>query len=313
MNGTPTGLDTQVVVDRRVLAGYDNYLAAQRTVDGLSDAGFPVENVAIVGSDLRLEETVTGRMTNGRAALTGAGSGAAFGVVVGMFLGLFTSTTMSFFVLVLWAALWGAVMGAAFGFINHVFTGGKRDFASRSAIVAGRYDVLVAASHMDHARAVLESTPGPADTMVVEVPPSAGLYDPAAAGATAPRNPVPSQTLATDVPPQPTAPDISGRPVTSDLPPQPVTPDLTPRPAASGLPAHTDAPAGHVTEDTPAPAVSSGSPGSSGSSGTSPSVSRDTEESPVPARPGTAEHQIPVQPVSPDRSTASAAKERPGS
>ncbi|GAA3422462.1 general stress protein [Streptosporangium vulgare] len=308
MNGTPTGLDTQVVVDRRVLAGYDNYLAAQRTVDALSDAGFPVENVAIVGSDLKLEETVTGRMTNGRAALTGAGSGAAFGAVVGMFLGLFTSTTLSFFVLVLWAALWGAVMGAAFGFINHVFTGGKRDFASRSAIVAGRYDVLVAASHMDHARAVLESTPGPADTMVVEVPPSAGLYDPAAAGTTAPRHPVPPQTLATDVPPQPTAPDISGRPVTSGLPPQPVTPDLAPRPATSDLPAHADAPAGPATEDAPAPAVPSS---------TSPDISsdtpRDTEERPVPARPDTAEHQIPAQPTSPDRSTASAAKERPGS
>lgn len=226
MNETPTGLDTQVVVDRRVLAGYDNYLAAQRTVDGLSDAGFPVENVAIVGSDLKLEETVTGRLTNGRAALTGAGSGVAFGIVVGMFLGLFTSTTLSFIVLVLWAALWGAVMGAAFGFINHVFTGGKRDFASRSAIVAGRYDVLVAASHLDHARAILESTPGPSDTVVVEVPPSAGTYDPAAA-----------QPLTSDLPPQPTAPGVSGRPVTSSLPPQPVTPDLAPHPAPSDIPA----------------------------------------------------------------------------
>ncbi|MEU4535759.1 general stress protein [Streptosporangium sp. NPDC023825] len=311
MNGTPTGLDTQVVVDRRVLAGYDNYLAAQRTVDGLSDAGFPVENVAIVGSDLKLEETVTGRMTNGRAALTGAGSGAAFGAVVGMFLGLFTSTTLSFFVLVLWAALWGAVMGAAFGFINHVFTGGKRDFASRSAIVAGRYDVLVAASHMDHARAVLESTPGPADTVVVEVPPSAGLYDPAAAGTTTPSNPAPPRTLATDVPPQPTAPDISGRPVTSDLPPQPVTPDLAPRPVTSDLPAHADAPAGSATEDDPAPVSQATSPGTA--SATSPGTSPDTGERPVPARPGTAEHRIPAQPVSPDRPAAPAAKERPGS
>ncbi|WP_406313075.1 hypothetical protein OHA77_32040 [Streptosporangium sp. NBC_01639] len=180
---------TQVVVDRRVLVGYDNYLAAQRAVDSLSDAGFPVEHVAIVGSDLKLEETVTGRMTNGRAALAGAGSGVAFGAVVGMFLGLFTSTTMSFVVLVLWAALWGAVMGAAFGFINHFFTRGKRDFASRSAIVAGRYDVLVAASHLDHARAVMDGAPGPADTMVVEVPPSAGPYDPSAVQPTAPSQP----------------------------------------------------------------------------------------------------------------------------
>ncbi|MEU4405645.1 general stress protein [Streptosporangium sp. NPDC023963] len=311
MNGTPTGLDTQVVVDRRVLAGYDNYLAAQRTVDGLSDAGFPVENVAIVGSDLKLEETVTGRMTNGRAALTGAGSGAAFGAVVGMFLGLFTSTTLSFFVLVLWAALWGAVMGAAFGFINHMFTGGKRDFASRSAIVAGRYDVLVAASHMDHARAILESTPGPADTVVVEVPPSAGLYDPAAAGTTTPSNPAPPRTLATDVPPQPTAPDISGRPVTSDLPPQPVTPDLAPRAATSDLPSHADDPAGPATADDPAPVSQATSP--STASATSPGTSPDTGERPVPARPDTAEHRIPAQPVSPDRPAASAAKERPGS
>ncbi|MGW4422705.1 general stress protein [Streptosporangium sp. NPDC004631] len=181
--------DTQVVVDRRVLVGYDNYLAAQRAVDGLSDAGFPVEHVAIVGSDLRLEETVTGRMTNSRAALAGAGSGVVFGAVAGMFLGLFTSTTMSFIVLVLWAALWGTVMGAAFGFINHFFTGGKRDFASRSAIVAGRYDVLVAASHLDHARAVLESGLRPADTVVVEPPPSAGPYAPAAERPTAPQAP----------------------------------------------------------------------------------------------------------------------------
>ncbi|MFF0312109.1 general stress protein [Streptosporangium sp. NPDC004379] len=175
-----------VVVDRRVLVGYDNYAAAQRTVDMLSDAGFPVEHVAIVGSDLRLEETVTGRMTNGRAALKGAGNGLAFGAVVGAFLGLFTSTTMSFIVLVLWAALWGAVVGAAFGFVNHLFTGGKRDFVSRSAIVAGRYDVLVAASHLDNAHAVIEAASGPADTVVVEVPPSAGTYDPDAVRPTAP-------------------------------------------------------------------------------------------------------------------------------
>ncbi|GHE41657.1 hypothetical protein GCM10017673_49970 [Streptosporangium violaceochromogenes] len=176
--------EKQVVVDRRVLAGYDNYFAAQRAVDGLSDAGFPVEHVAIVGSDLKLEETVTGRMTNGRAALTGAGSGVIFGAVVGAFLGLFTSTTLSFLVLVIWAALWGAVTGAAFGFVNHFFTDGKRDFASRSSIVAGRYDVLVAASHLDHARAVLEGGPHPADTMVVDPPPPAGPYGAGTGGPT---------------------------------------------------------------------------------------------------------------------------------
>src|SRR5690242_1426536 len=90
-------------VDRRLLVSYDNYAAAQRAVDTLSDAGFPVQTAAIVGSDLRLEETVTGRLTNGRAALMGLVSGAVFGLIVGLFLGLFTSTTTSFVGLVLWS------------------------------------------------------------------------------------------------------------------------------------------------------------------------------------------------------------------
>jgi hypothetical protein len=173
------GTTGPVVVDRRLLVSYDNYAAAQRAVDALSDAGFPVENAAIVGSDLRLEETVTGRLTNGRAALMGAASGAVFGLVVGLFLGLFTSRTTTFIGLVLWSVLWGAVMGAAFGFASHAFKGGTRDFTSRSAIVAGRYDILVAASQLDHARAILEGGAQPADTVVVERPPTAGPVAPA--------------------------------------------------------------------------------------------------------------------------------------
>ncbi|MDF5755327.1 general stress protein [Spongiactinospora sp. TRM90649] len=184
MTAPSVGLDTPVVVDRRLLVSYDNYASAQRTVDKLSDTGFPVEHVSIVGSDLRLEETVTGRVTNARAALTGAGSGVLFGAIVGLFLGLFTSTTASFIVLVLWAALWGSVLGAAFGFINHAFQRGQRDFASRNALVAGRYDVMVAAAHLERARAVLTGQghpggpdgTGQGDTVRMETPPTAGTY-----------------------------------------------------------------------------------------------------------------------------------------
>ena len=44
---------------------YDNYAAAQQTVDFLSDNGFPVEQSAIVGTDLRMVENVLGRLTVG--------------------------------------------------------------------------------------------------------------------------------------------------------------------------------------------------------------------------------------------------------
>ena len=50
------------------VARFDDYSSAQRAVDWLSDDGFPVEQLDIVGSDLRLVERVTGRLTKARAA-----------------------------------------------------------------------------------------------------------------------------------------------------------------------------------------------------------------------------------------------------
>ena len=44
-------------------------------VDRLSDDGFPVEHVRIVGTGLHSVEQVTGRLTKGRAALGGAAAG----------------------------------------------------------------------------------------------------------------------------------------------------------------------------------------------------------------------------------------------
>jgi heat induced stress protein YflT len=53
------------------VASYTSYEEAQAGVDRLSDERFPVENIEIVGSDLRLVEKVTGRLTRGRAAAAG--------------------------------------------------------------------------------------------------------------------------------------------------------------------------------------------------------------------------------------------------
>ena len=67
------------------LGVYDDYAAAQKAVDFLSDEGFPVQNVLIVGTDLRQVERVTGRLTTGRVAGAGAASGAWLGLLIGMF------------------------------------------------------------------------------------------------------------------------------------------------------------------------------------------------------------------------------------
>src|SRR4051794_41603426 len=70
------------------VASFGSYDEAQAAVDRLSDDGFPVEHIDIVGSDLRLVERVTGRLTKGRDPTAGIAGGAVFGRLVGLAVGL---------------------------------------------------------------------------------------------------------------------------------------------------------------------------------------------------------------------------------
>ena len=139
----------------QVVGTYDTYVEAQRAVDFLADEQFPVQHVSIVGSDLKMVENVLGRLTRGRAAMAGAASGAWFGLFVGVLLSLFASKNTNGFGLVIAALLYGAVFGAIFGFVGHALSGGKRDFTSRSKIVASSYDVHCTWAEADKAREVL--------------------------------------------------------------------------------------------------------------------------------------------------------------
>jgi len=139
----------------QVIGSYDTYAEAQRAVDFLSDKQFPVQHVSIVGSDLRMVENVLGRLTRGRAAMAGAASGAWFGLFVGVLLSLFADEGTNAIVLILSAVVYGAVFGAIFGFAGHALTGGKRDFTSRSKIVASAYEVRCVWAEADRAREIL--------------------------------------------------------------------------------------------------------------------------------------------------------------
>lgn len=141
---------------REVIASYVEYADAQRAVDHLSDRSFPVEQLSIVGEELRTVERVTGRLTTGKAALAGAGSGAAFGALIGFLLGLFTvAPLVSGFVLALYGLLLGALLGAVFGAAGHAALGGRRDFSSVQGMTAGRYDVVCDAEHAARAAELL--------------------------------------------------------------------------------------------------------------------------------------------------------------
>ncbi|MGW0469477.1 general stress protein [Streptomyces sp. NPDC003027] len=138
------------------VAGYESYEEAQAAVDRLSDKGFPVERLDIIGTDLRLVEHVTGRLTKGRAAAAGAAGGAWFGLLVGLLVGLFTPGPV-WLGLLLGGLLFGAMWGAVLGWAGHAATGGRRDFSSTRALAAARYDLVARGGQAEQARAILHS------------------------------------------------------------------------------------------------------------------------------------------------------------
>jgi hypothetical protein len=137
------------------VGSYDSYDQAQAAVDHLSDEKFPVENVTIIGTDLRMVERVLGRLSWGRVIGAGAAGGAWWGLFVGLLLGLFATDGGAWVGSVFAGLLIGLVFGALFGAMGYRATRGRRDFTSTSKIVAGRYDVMCAPAHAEQARELL--------------------------------------------------------------------------------------------------------------------------------------------------------------
>ena len=151
-NGMP--VLNPITVAWNTVARFDDYESAQRAVDRLSDDGFPVDKLDIIGTDLRLVERVTGRLTTARAAGAGAISGLWMGLLIGVLLGLFTSGH-AWLGLVGAAAGIGALWGAIFGFVAHAAKRGQRDFSSVRGLVAGRYDLVAREGTVHRARNML--------------------------------------------------------------------------------------------------------------------------------------------------------------
>ena len=137
----------------------DQYTKAQQVVDYLADQNFPVQNVEIVGTELRSIERVTGRLTRGKIAAAGALSG--------LWIGLFVSIAFSLIgdrnqlSLLLTTPLLGAVCGLIWSQLRFstATRRGTRDFASINQIVATKYEVLVEHKHAATAHELLTGMP----------------------------------------------------------------------------------------------------------------------------------------------------------
>lgn len=138
---------------------YDSYQRAQAAVDHLADAKFAVQNLAIVGTDLKSVERVTGRRNWGTVLAKGLQSGISTGLMVAFIL-WFLQPQANFMMLLPGALLIGIVIGVAFAAIGYLTSRGKRDFNSISQTVAARYEVLCEHKLASQAREMLASAPG---------------------------------------------------------------------------------------------------------------------------------------------------------
>lgn len=140
---------------------YNQYADAQKAVDFLSDHDFPVQNVLIVGTELRQVERVTGRLTWGRVLSAGAASGAWLGLLIGAILSIFAEGS-SVIVTILGGIAFGIVFGVISGALGYGATRGQRDFSSVQKVVATKYEVLVEHKFLADGTALLATMPGSA-------------------------------------------------------------------------------------------------------------------------------------------------------
>lgn len=140
------------------IATFETYPEAQALVDRLAKAEFDVSKVSIVGSDLKTVERVTGKLSYGRAALSGAANGAFMGLVVAVLLSLFTPDPTSGFRLMAAAVLAATGVGVILSLISYAIIRKRRDFSSTQQVLASRYEVIVPVAQADAVKAALGPT-----------------------------------------------------------------------------------------------------------------------------------------------------------
>ena len=139
---------------------YNTYDDAQRAVDYLADEKFEVQNLAIVGTELKSVERVLGRRSWGTVVAQGAQSGVSTGLLVALVLLIFARPSGSFLPLFFFALGIGILIGVGFAALAYALSRGRRDFTSVSQTVATKYEVLCEHKVAAQAREMLLNLPG---------------------------------------------------------------------------------------------------------------------------------------------------------
>lgn len=143
----------------QTIGTYASYEEAQVAVDYLADNEFPVQNLCIVGTDLRTLERVTGRRTWWTAVLQGAQQGITMALMFGVFLWIFNNGAVATGQILVLLGL-GMAISILFSVITYAATRGRKDFTSVSQTVATKYEVLCEHKVVSQARELVAGMPG---------------------------------------------------------------------------------------------------------------------------------------------------------
>lgn len=137
-----------------VVASYQSYDEARAAVDTLARReGFSLQQISIVGSDLKSVERVIGRMSAGRAAASGAVTGVMMGLFVSlMWLLIYPQAQFSSIIGVFLLAI---AFGVIWSLLAYLVSPRKREFTSMMQLTAAKFDLLVPASLAAEAEQVL--------------------------------------------------------------------------------------------------------------------------------------------------------------
>ena len=138
---------------------YDSYADAQKAVDYIADAKFEVQNLAIVGTELKSVERVLGRRNWGTVVTQGMQSGISTGLLVGLVVLIFTRPSSILLLLLVSLAI-GVLLGVGFNAAAYAMSRGRRDFTSVSQTIATKYEVLCEHKVAAQAREMLQGMPG---------------------------------------------------------------------------------------------------------------------------------------------------------
>ena len=133
---------------------FATYPAAEQAVDQLADNGFPVGNLAIVGTDLRTVERVIARKTWGTVLGQGAMQGLSTALILVLVLWLFVPGA-NVIALLLAALAFSVLVSMGFAALGYSVSRGARDFTSVQQTVATRYEVLCEHKVAEQAREML--------------------------------------------------------------------------------------------------------------------------------------------------------------